>query len=100
MYQPEWRLRLMRSGQWRMEGKMGLCHDKLVTDGKVGQLKGICRRLLCRHQDAILRAQRYTERAVGRELGAAAGMTSSGASSMCCGVTAFVSAPSLMASVA
>lgn len=69
MYQPEWRLRLMRSGQWRMEGKMGLYHDKLVTDGKVGKLKGICRHdSYADIKDAVLRAQRYAERAQGREL--------------------------------
>ncbi|MGY3870989.1 glycosyltransferase family 2 protein [Aeromonas crassostreae] len=69
MYQPEWRLRLVRSDQWRMEGKMDLYHDKLVTDGKVGKLKGICRHdSYADIKDAVLRAQRYAERAVGREM--------------------------------
>lgn len=46
VYQPEWRLRLVRRGRYQVlgigpEGRGG--HDRVEVDGKVGRLPGVCR---------------------------------------------------------
>lgn len=68
MYQPEWRLRLFRPAVSRIEGVAGLYHDKVVTDGAQANLPGVCKHdSFADIKDALMRAQKYAERTVGRE---------------------------------
>jgi len=68
MYQPEWRTRLFRAEKAHLEGKAGLYHDKVIVDGKVGRLDGICRHdSYADLRSVFLRHLKYAERTVGRE---------------------------------
>ncbi len=62
-FQPEWRLRLFRSGRGRVTG-IGV-HDQIEVPGRTGRLKGICRHDSWSDvRDLALRQIAYAEEAV------------------------------------